>query len=231
MESATVTMIRSCGLFCGLSEASFAKIAMIARTVRFKRGQTVFREGDPCPGIYVVGEGAIRVYKLAPSGKEHVLHFAYPGTTFAEVAAIGQFNCPAYAQATEDSVCALIPEAGFRRITDEDHAFCIEMMTGMAKWVHMLVGLMEDLVLRDATARVARHLIQSDSSAGRSEFTLPMRKKDLASHLNLTSETLSRTLHRLLECGLIETREQRIRIRDLAKLQDVADGLAPAEFA
>ncbi|GAF96364.1 unnamed protein product, partial [marine sediment metagenome] len=41
----------------------------------------------------------------------------------------------------------------------------------------------------------------------------------------------SRTLHRLVECGLIETREQRIRIRELAKLQDVADGLAPAEFA
>ena len=231
MESGAVTIIRNCGLFCGLSEVSFAKIATIARTVRFKRGQTIFREGDPCPGIYVVGEGAIRVYKLAPSGKEHVLHFSYPGTTFAEVAAIGQFNCPAYAEATEDSVCVLIPEAAFRRIANEDHGFCIEMMTGMGKWVHTLVGLLEDLVLRDATARVARHLIQSDTTGGRGEFTLPMRKKDLASHLNLTSETLSRTLHRLVECGLIETREQRIRIHELAKLQDVADGLAPAEFA
>jgi CRP/FNR family transcriptional regulator len=231
MEGEAIKIIRSCGLFCGLSEASFDKIAQIARTVRFKRGQTIFRDGDPCPGIYVVGEGSIRVFKLAPSGKEHVLHFAYPGTTFAEVAAIGHFACPAYADAAEDSVCALIPEAEFRRIEANDHAFCIEMMTGMSRWVRNLVGLLEDLVLRDATARVARHLLQSDTTDGQGEFTLPMRKKDLASHLNLTSETLSRTLHRLAECGLIVTREQRIRICDAGKLQDVADGLAPAEFA
>ncbi len=231
MESGAVTIIRKCGLFCGLSEASFAKIAEIARIVRFKRGQMIFREGDPCPGIYVVGEGTIRVFKLAPNGKEHVLHFAYPGSTFAEVAAIGRFNCPAFADATEDSVCALIPEGRFTGIVNEDHPFCIEMMTGMSKWVRNLVGLLEDLVLRDATARVARALIRSDGTGGRGEFTLPMRKKDLASHLNLTSETLSRTLHRLVDCGLIETSGQRIRIDDLAKLEEVAGGLAPAEFA
>lgn len=231
MSLTTTEIIRGCSLFCGLSEASLAKITGIARVVRFKRGQIIFREGDQCPGIYVVGEGAVRVFKIAPSGKEHVLHFAHPGTTFAEVAVIGRFDCPAYADATEDTMCALIPEAGFRRIVNQDHAFCVEMMTGMSRWIRNLVGLLEDLVLRDATARVARHLIESDTTGGAGEFTLPMRKKDLASHLNLTSETLSRTLHRLVECSLIETRDQHIRILDLVKLQDVADGLAPAEFA
>ncbi len=231
MANASVGIIRDCSLFCGLSETSLDKLVSIARTVRFKKGELIFREGDPCPGIFVVGEGAVRVFKLAPGGKEHVLHFAYAGATFAEVAAIGKFDCPAFADATEDAVCALIPEREFRRIVTADHGFCIEMMTGMAKWVHSLVGLLEDLVLRDATGRVARHLIQSDETGGQGEFSLPMRKKDLASHLNLTSETLSRTLHRLAECGLIETKERKIRIRELAKLQDVADGLAPAEFA
>ena len=231
MGKTTLEIIQGCGLFGGLTEGSLGKINSIARIVRFRRGQMVFREGDPCPGIYVVGEGAIRIFKIAPSGKEHILHFAHPGSTFAEVAAIGQFNCPAYADATEDTVCALIPEAGFRRIAREDHQFCIEMMTGMSKWVHDLIGLLEDLVLRDATARVARHLIQSDNTKGTGGFTLPVRKRDLASHLNLTSETLSRTLHRLIECGLIETDARRIRILELAKLQEVADGLAPAQFA
>jgi CRP/FNR family transcriptional regulator len=231
MDRTAAEIIRGCGLFGGLTPGSLEKLTKIARTVRFGRGQTIFREGDPCPGIYVVGEGTVRVFKTAPSGKEHVLHFARAGMTFAEVAAIGRFDCPAHADVTEDSICVLIPEAGLRRIIDEDHGFCIEIMSGMSKWVHHLVGLLEDLVLRDATARVARHLIKSDSTGGRAEFTLPMRKKDLASHLNLTSETLSRTLHRLVDCGLIETQGQRIRIFDLAKLEEVARGLAPAEFA
>jgi len=231
MDKTAVEIIHGCDLFCGLTEGSFEKIAGIARTVRFKRGEIVFREGDPCPGIYVVGTGAVRVFKLGPSGKNHVLHFARAGMTFAEVAAIGQFDCPAYADVTEDSICALIPEGGFRKILNEDHVFCVEMMTGMSKWVRSLVGLLEDLVLRDATSRVARHLIQSDGTRGEGEFTLPMRKKDLASHLNLTSETLSRTLHRLVDCGLIESHEQRIRILELEKLREVAEGLAAAEFA
>lgn len=230
MDETAAEIIRGCGLFSGLSPGSLEKVASIARTIRLRRGQTIFREGDRCPGIYAVGEGTVRVFKTSSTGKEHVLHFARAGMTFAEVAAIGRFACPAHAEATEDSVCALVPEAGFRRIVNEDHAFCIELMSGMSKWVHDLVGLLEDLVLRDATARVAQHLIKSDDTRGQGEFSLPMRKMDLASHLNLTSETLSRTLHRLVDCGLIEMQGQRIRIFDMAKIEQVARGLAPAEF-
>ncbi|MCO6438738.1 MAG: Crp/Fnr family transcriptional regulator [Phycisphaerae bacterium] len=224
-------VLRQCGLFGGLKPASLEKVAGIARAVRHRRGTVVFREGDECPGIYVVAEGAVRIYKIAPNGKEHVLHFARPGSTFAEVAAIGGFPCPAYAEAVEDSASVLVPQVGFRQIMLDDHAFCIEMMTGMSLWVHRLVGLLEDLVLRDATARVAHYLLQTDKPEAGSRFTLPMRKRDLASHLNLTSETLSRTLRRLLDCGLIDLREQDVEILNNTALEAVAHGLAPAEFA
>ena len=231
MDLSASEIIRGCRLFRRLTEGALAKLERIARTVRFDRGQVIFREGQPCPGIYVVGTGAVRVFKIAPGGKEHVLHFAYAGMTFAEVAAIGRFDCPAFADAVEDTLCALIRRDDFVRLIEEDHGFCIEMMTGMATWVRDLVGLLEDIVLRDATARVARHLIQSDVTEGSGDFELPMRKRDLASHLNLTSETLSRTLRRLAECGLIDMRDRQLHIRDLPKLQQVADGLPPAEFA
>ncbi|HOW73389.1 MAG TPA: Crp/Fnr family transcriptional regulator [Phycisphaerae bacterium] len=223
--------LRQCGLFRGLNEASTTKLAEISISRRFSKGQTIFREGAPCPGIYVMAEGLVRVVKYAPSGKEHVLHLAYPGMTFAEVAAIGRFPCPATAEAMEDTHCVLILQDRLTQLLRADHPLCLQIMETFAWWVKHFVGLLEDIVLRDSTGRVARHLLHAGAAVGEEAFLLPMLKKDLASHLNLTSETLSRTIRRLADAGLIELLDQqRIRIMDRARLEDVAAGLPAGEF-
>ena len=223
MVSAVHTVLRRCGFFRGLSEATLAELADLGHMVRFDRGATIFREGDPCPGIYAVAAGAVRVFRTGPGGKEHLLHVSEEGMTFAEVAAIGRFPCPAKAEAIEDTVCALLPRDPFLRRLESDHALCLQLLRGMAGWVHHLVGLMEDLVLRDAAGRVAGHLLRH--AAGGDEVALPMLKKDLASHLNLTSETLSRTLRRLGDQSLIETRpDGSLRVLDRAGLARIAEG-------
>ena len=73
MSQQKTEIIRDCGLFCGLSEASLAKITDIARIVRFKRGHLIFRDGDDCPGIYVVGEGPMGHFD-GVSWKKYVSH-------------------------------------------------------------------------------------------------------------------------------------------------------------
>lgn len=224
-------ILRNCRLFRGLDEVAFELLAAEAVTKRLKKSQTVFRQGEECPGLYVVGQGMVRIYKLAPSGKEHVLHFAGPGDTFLEVAVLGGFDCPAHAEALDDTVCALLPAHRFRALLRQNHELCQQLLMGMALWVRHLIGLMEDLVLRDASGRVARHLLEAQARSGSPTFTLPVMKKELASHLNLTSETLSRTLRRLVDSGLIAPADgQQMRVLRPADLQDVADGLLPAEY-
>lgn len=227
MSDTIEAVLRNCGLFRGLTEPSLAKLVAIGRMVTLGKGEVVFLAGDPCPGIYVVGSGAVHVFRTSPSGKEHLLHLAEEGMSFAEVAAIGGFPCPASAQALEEARCVLLPREAFLRAIEADHAMCLQLLGGMARWVHHLVGLTEDLVLRDAGGRLARHLLALDP--GHEEaFGLPMRKKDLASHLNLTSETLSRTLRRFSETGLIEVLQgQRLRVLDRGGLEQVAQGVAP----
>ena len=220
-------ILHECKLFAEVQPSSFARLATIARICRFGKGQSIFRERDECPGVYVVGSGSVRVFKSAAGGKEHVLHMVGPGQTFAEVAAIGGFNCPASAEAVEQTVCVLLPLDRFRQALDDDHELCLGMMTGMSLWVRHLVNLMEDVVLRDAAGRLARFLLESQPDA-EGTVELPGLKRHVASHLNLTSETFSRTLRRLVEAGLIAQGDSnRVQLLDPQKLQQVAAGLFP----
>ena len=220
-------IIETSPFFCELGPESLGRLAEIGKLVSYVKGAMVFRQDDPCPGLFVVGSGTVRIFKLAASGKEHVLHIVGPGATFAEVAVIGRFPCPAFAQAVEDTRVVLLPAERFVGTLETNHTLCLQLMGSMARWVRHFVGLMEDIVLRDAGARLARHLLQA-SSGDQATFALPNLKKDLASHLNLTPETFSRTLRRLADAGLIQqVDKQRLRILHPDKLQDLADGVYP----
>lgn len=220
-------ILASCGFFAEVREDSLDRLASMARRKHYVKGEQIFRQGEPCPGLFVVDVGSVRIFKASPSGKEHVLHIIGPGETFAEAAIIGEFPCPAYAEAVQEAFTVLLPRGPLIRELANNHALCLQLLRGMARWVHDLVCLMEDIVLRDAGERLARHLLEA--SAGESQpFVLSQLKKDLASHLNLTSETLSRTLRRLADAGLIEQLDgQRLRIIRREELQHLADGVYP----
>jgi len=220
-------ILHQCKLFSAVQPSGFARLATMARICRFPKGHLVFRDRDECPGVYVLSSGLVRVFKTSSAGKEHVLHMVGPGETFAEVAAIGGFPCPASAETVEPTVCALLPMQSFRKALQDDHALCLEMMTGMTLWVRHLVGLIEDIVLRDATGRLARFLLQSQRT-DEGVIELPTLKRHVASHLNLTSETFSRTLRRLEEAGLIAQPDNtKVQLLDPQKLQEVAEGMFP----
>jgi CRP/FNR family transcriptional regulator len=226
MQPNVIDILANCKLFTGLSESSFNRLVAIAQIRRFDKGRLIFHQGDECPGVYVVGTGLVRVFKKGPGGKEHVLHMVGPGETFAEVAAIGGFDCPACAEAVAESVCALVPMDRLRAALEDDHELCRGMLVSLTLWVRHLVGLMEDIVLRDATGRLARYLLDAPADEA-DKIELPTLRRHLASHLNLTSETFSRTLRRLTDAGLISQTDDQIYLLDREKLGLVAEGLFP----
>jgi len=220
-------ILKSCHFFAQVDRERLDRLVQITQLRKFTKGQLIFRQGEACPGVYIVGSGMVRVFKISPSGKEHVLHILGPGNTFAEVAAIGGFDCPANAEAVADTTCALIPLDLFRKAMSTDHPLCLQMMAGLTFWVRHFLSLMEDIVLRDAAGRLARFLLSAERD-GDGMVRLPTLKRHVASHLNLTSETFSRTLSRLIEAGLIvELDNNRVQLREPDRLRSVADGFFP----
>jgi len=219
-------VLHGCPFFSRVDDASRKRLLDMAAHRQFAKGEVIFREGDPVPGVFIVATGLVRIYKVAASGKEHVLHLCGPGSTFAEVAVLGEFACPAFAEAVEPTTCVLLPAAPFTKALHQDHRLCLQILTSMGIWVRSLVSLVEGLVLRDAVGRVAGYLLQSHAEQGTS-VALPALKKHIASHLNLTSETLSRTLRQLREEKLIREDETGLVLENVEVLRQIAEGFYP----
>ena len=222
-----IEILTDCRLFTAVPARSFQRLAAMARLAKFRKGQTIFRENDDCPGVYVVGKGMVRVFKTGAGGKEHVLHIVEAGGTFAEVAALGGFKVPASAEAVESTLCVLLPQPLFRKALEEDHPLCLGMLSGLSLWVKHLVGLLEDVVLRDAAGRIANYLLDA-RRADDGDVALPSLKRYVASHLNLTSETFSRTFRRLVDAGVISVgKKNHVRIVAPERLRSIAQGVLP----
>ena len=228
MPLGSLAILRETRLFSRVSESSLARLAGMAIPRKFPKGRRIFRPGDATAGVFVVASGLVRLYKIAPNGKEHVLHLAGPGKTFAEAAVLGEFPCPAFAEAVEQTTCLLLPGDAFLRALREDAELCLQLSAGMAMWVRYLIGQLEGIVLQDAAGRVARYLLKAMQDEGGPDIRWPSRKKHVASHLNITSETLSRTLRQLREAHMIEDAGAgHLRLLDVDGLQEVAEGLFP----
>lgn len=223
MEPNVIDILGNCPLFAQVDDTGFRRLFAVARLVRFRKGQMIFRQGETCPGMYVVGSGLVRIFKRGAQGQEKILHLVGPGETFAEVAALGEFECPASAEAISATTCVFVPIESLQQLIRENHELCRQLLMGLCLWVRRLVDLVEDLTLRDATGRVARFLLcQVDGR--HSTVHLRGLKRHLAAQLDLTSETLSRILRRLETRGLIKhLSRSELQILDSAGLESLAE--------
>ncbi|HEV2499586.1 MAG TPA: cyclic nucleotide-binding domain-containing protein, partial [Terriglobia bacterium] len=78
MVSAGHTSLKEIPLFADLSEAELNFLLDRAVALNYQPGQTIFVEGDPCEGLYVIQAGHVKIFKSSPSGREQILTMKGP---------------------------------------------------------------------------------------------------------------------------------------------------------
>jgi CRP/FNR family transcriptional regulator, dissimilatory nitrate respiration regulator len=221
-----LSQIGAIPLFSDLAEEQLQELAMIVIDQVFRRGQTIFLEGEEGSGFYVVITGKVKIYKLSADGKEQILHILGPGEPFAEVPVFAGQRFPANAEALEESRLFFFPRAGFLELIRRHPSLALNMLAVLSRRLRQLAGLVEDLSLKEVPARLAAYILySSDRQQGASEFELEIAKGQLASLLGTIPETLSRILAKMVKEGLIESSGPRITILDKAGLQELAAGV------
>jgi CRP/FNR family transcriptional regulator len=208
--------LRACELFAGLPPADLEAIATFAVLKPLAKGVLLFREGEPSEGFYVVQRGAVSVHRVSPAGKEQVIHVFRPGESFAEATLATGTGYPADARAVEPSAVLLVPRAPMLALLGRRPDLALRMLGAMSQHLRVLVGLLDDLTLKDVETRLLNWLVKRcpPDAPGEARVELRSTKRTLAAELGTTSETLSRTFARLRAADLIRVERAAILVRD-----------------
>ncbi len=221
-----IDQIAAIPLFQGLPREQQEDLAMIVVDQIFRRGQTIFSEGDEGAGFYVVISGRVKVFKLSPEGKEQIFHILGPGEPFGEAAVFAGENFPAYAEALAESRVFFFPRLGFVDLIKKNPSLALNMLAVLSRRLRKFAALVEDLSLKEVPGRLAAYLLfRSERKKRSEELELDVSKNQLASLLGTIPETLSRILARMTRERFIKTSGQRrIQILDRKGLEELASG-------
>lgn len=228
MNQSLSEALRSAPIFEFLSEKEISQVAQMSRIRKLDKREFLFMEGNQAGGFYLLLSGRIKVYKISPTGKEHVLHLVEPGQTFAEAAIFADDTYPAFAAAVEQSEVALIPKDDFKALMQKYPDLCMRMMGSLSIWLHRLVDIIDSLAFSDVESRMSSYLLrlnqrQEEKEGAGHKVDLQVEKSLLASYLGTTPETFSRVLRRFQDRGWIEVDGSKIIILDKDALLRLLD--------
>lgn len=208
-------------IFNHLTPEQMDDIMEVVRTVSFKKGEQIYRADDTSDALYIVNRGQVKMYRLAESGKEQLVRLLTPGDFTGELALFKQSVHEAYAEAVIDSEICQIRGDDLQQLLLRYPTISLKILTEFSRRLERSEKQTTSLATERVETRIATFLAEyvSDDSVNETTIELPMSRKDLASYLGTTPETVSRKLTEFEEAGLIEQLGQRkMRLLDIDQL-------------
>lgn len=181
------------------------------------RAAAVLHKGQVVSGAYLVLEGRLRVFTIAPNGSEATLYFIDPGET-----CVLALNClfndllyPAWVQAELPTTAAVIPGPVYRRLFATEPVVQNLTVQALSTLVFRLMGELEQIHATHHKERLAQFILLHASADG----TLRLTQQQLAQHLGTSREVIARLVRDMVTRGLLQTRRGAITIRQLDGLR------------
>ena len=204
-----------------LSVRERGDLAARCRVRAFGKGAVVFMEGEAATGLWVVLAGRVRLVRTTPRGREQVLHTESAGATLAEVPLFDGGGYVATAIAEGDARLLFVPGPALLALCRRHPEVAFGVIAVLAWRVRVFAALIEDLALRDVTARLAHFILGEARSADGDVVDLPGTRDDVAARLGTVRELVSRSLAQLRDAGVIAVRGRTITLIDERRLAEL----------
>ncbi|MBB5017609.1 CRP/FNR family transcriptional regulator [Chitinivorax tropicus] len=226
----TCTLQELC-LPVGMSLEELAQLErLVNQGVKVKKGEALYRAGEPFKSLYAIRTGFFKTVVLSEDGREQVTGFHMSGELMG-LDAISTENHTCHAIALEDSEICEMP---YQRLEDLCRAIpalqrhLYKVMSREIVRDHGVMMLLGNMKAEERLAAFLLNLSQRFAARGYSAsgFHLRMTREEIGSFLGLKLETVSRTLSRFQDEGLITVQNKYIELKNLTGLKTMLSGCA-----
>lgn len=207
-------------IFNHLEDKQMDEITEAIQSRSYKKGEILYRAGEESDSLYIVRNGKIKIYRLSESGKEQLVRFLTVGDFTGELALFRESIHESYAQAMEETDVCMITRSDLRDFLIKYPSISLRILSEFSQRLDISERQTTRVSTEKVETRIALFLAECIEDQGESmEFRLPMSKKDLASFLGTTPETISRKLAELEDMDYIrQLPQRRIKVLDLEGL-------------
>jgi CRP/FNR family transcriptional regulator, anaerobic regulatory protein len=220
LDSASAATIAHFKPFRHLAAAGRLVLEHGLRYASFAKAASVLRKGQRVSGAFVVVSGQLRVYTVAPNGKEATLYLIDPGET-----CVLALNCifsdllyPAWVEASAATKLAIVGGPEYRILFESEPAIRNMTVQAFSTIVFRLMAELEELHTHKLEQRLIGFLLLHANAQGVVQIT----QQAIGSHLGSTREVIARALAQLAAAGHVRTGRRQIVLTDPAKLAKIA---------
>lgn len=197
-----------------------------------ERGKVFYTPEERNEKIFMLKKGRVRLYALAPDGRELTLAVVRAGQVFGEMALTNQRLHGAYAEAMERCVICAMGRRQLEDLVRWKPEVGLRVMSMLTDRLALYEARMEDIGLKEVPARLASLVLQLADAEGvvtRAGIKIPTKytHEQLAAMVGSKRETVTRAFTRLQEEGAVELKRRRIHVKDFEALKRAATAPRP----
>jgi len=214
--------IRRSSIFSNLKNEELEELESLKDSSIYKKGQTIFREGNHPKGVFCMFSGKVKIFKLGSNYKEQIIRLGKEGDLLGYRSLISSDKYRASAASIEESTICFIPREHFFKVLGDDQNLSTKLMKLLCQDLTMAESKMVEMMQKPVRERLAEGLLILKEKYGLMEdgktLNIVMTREDLASFIGTTTETATRVLSDMNNENIITLEKKKIRIENLPKL-------------
>jgi CRP/FNR family transcriptional regulator, cyclic AMP receptor protein len=211
------------GMLQGVAPGAISALAQQLWPVDFRRGHTVFAEGEPGDCLYIVITGKVKIGRRSPDGHENLLTIMGPSDMFGELSIFDPGPRTSSATTITDARAVSMDRETLRAWIADRPETAEQLLRVLAGQPRRATNDLSDLIFTDVPGRVARQLLQLARRFGTHEHgalrvTHDLTQEEIAQLVGASRETVNKTLSDFARRGWIQLDGKSVLISDAERL-------------